>query len=135
MVKKVAKALVPGSHGSTFGGNPLAMSIGNAVLEQIFKKGFLKNVQKNSKYFLSELNKIKIQYSNVIKEVRGVGLLIGLQLYKDQTKFIQKLEDNKLLTIRAAENVVRILPPLDVKKSEIDLAIKIIRRVCKGLKV
>ena len=135
MVKKVAKALVPGSHGSTFGGNPLAMSIGNEVLGQIFKKGFLKNVQKNSKYFLSELNKIKIQYSNVIKEVRGVGLLIGLQLYKDQTKFIQKLEDNKLLTIRAAENVVRILPPLDVKKSEIDLAIKIIRKVCKELKV
>jgi len=135
MVKKVAKALVPGSHGSTFGGNPLAMSIGNAVLEQIFKKGFLKNVQKNSKYFLSELNKIKIQYSNVIKEVRGVGLLIGLQLYKDQTKFIQKLQDNKLLTIRAAENVVRILPPLNVKRSEIDIAIKIIKKVCKELKL
>ena len=135
MVKKVAKALVPGSHGSTFGGNPLAMSIGNAVLGQIFKKGFLKNVQKNSKYFLSELNKIKIQYSNVIKEVRGVGLLIGLQLYKDQTKFIQKLQDNKLLTIRAAENVVRILPPLNVKRSEIDIAIKIIKKVCKELKL
>ena len=135
MVKKVAKALVPGSHGSTFGGNPLAMSIGNEVLGQIFKKGFLKNVQKNSKYFLSELNKIKIQYSNVIKEVRGVGLLIGLQLYKDQTKFIQKLQDNKLLTIRAAENVVRILPPLNVKRSEIDIAIKIIKKVCKELKL
>ena len=135
MVKKVAKALVPGSHGSTFGGNPLAMSIGNAVLGQIFKKGFLKNVQKNSKYFLSELNKIKIQYSNVIKEVRGVGLLIGLQLYKDPTKFIQKLQDNKLLTIRAAENVVRILPPLNVKRSEIDIAIKIIKKVCKELKL
>ena len=135
MVKKVAKALVPGSHGSTFGGNPLAMSIGNAVLGQIFKKGFLKNVQKNSKYFLSELNKIKIQYSNVIKEVRGVGLLIGLQLYKNQTKFIQKLQDNKLLTIRAAENVVRILPPLNVKRSEIDIAIKIIKKVCKELKL
>ncbi len=135
MVKKVAKALVPGSHGSTFGGNPLAMSIGNAVLGQIFKKGFLKNVQKNSKYFLSELNKIKIQYSNVIKEVRGAGLLIGLQLYKDQTKFIQKLQDNKLLTIRAAENVVRILPPLNVKRSEIDIAIKIIKKVCKELKL
>ena len=133
MTKKVAKALVPGSHGSTFGGNPLAMSVGNAVLDQIFKKNFLKNVQKNSKYFLSELNKIQIQYSNIIKEVRGIGLLIGLQLYINQTKFIQKLQDNKLLTIRAAENVVRILPPLNVKKSEIDLAIKIIRKVCKQL--
>ena len=62
-------------------------------------------------------------------------MLIGLQLFKDQTKFIQKLEDNKLLTIRAAENVIRILPPLNVKKSEIDLAIKIIRKVCKEIKI
>ena len=66
--------------------------------------------------------------------MRGLGLLIGLQLLKDQKKFIQKLEDNKLLTIRAAENVVRILPPLNVKKSEIDLAIKVIKKVCKEFK-
>ena len=71
----------------------------------------------------------------LIKEVRGLGLLIGLQLLKDQKKFIQKLEDNKLLTIRAGENVVRILPPLNVKKSEIDLAIKIIKKVCKEFKL
>ena len=58
-------------------------------------------------------------------------MLIGLQLYNDQTKFIKKLEDNKLLTIRAAENVIRIFPPLIVKKKEIDLAIKIIKKVCK----
>ena len=135
MSKKVASAMIAGSHGSTFAGNPLAMSVGNAVLDQIFEKNFLKNVQKNSKYFHIELKKIQTQHANIIKEVRGIGLLIGLQLYKDQTKFIQKLEDNKLLTIRAAENVVRILPPLDVKKSEIDLAIKIIRKVCKELKV
>ena len=134
MNKKVASAMTPGSHGSTFGGNPLAMSVGNAVLDQIFKKNFLKNVQKNSKYFFSELNKIKSQYSNIIKEVRGVGLLIGLQLKKDQTKFIKKLEENKLLTIRASENVVRILPPLNVQRSEINLALKIIKKVCKEIK-
>ena len=133
MNKKVAYAMKPGSHGSTFGGNPLAMSVGNAVLDQIFKKGFLKNVQKSSKYFISELRKIKEDYPETIKEVRGIGLLIGLQLYNDQTKFIKKLEDNKLLTIRAGENVVRILPPLNVKKQEIDLAIKIIRKVCSQL--
>ena len=133
MNRKVASAMTPGSHGSTFGGNPLAMSVGNAVLDQIFKKGFLKNVQKSSKYFISELNKIKEDYPEIIKEVRGIGLLIGLQLYNDQTKFIKKLEDNKLLTMRAGENVVRILPPLNVKKQEIDLAIKIIRRVCDKL--
>jgi len=130
MTKKVAAAMIPGTHGSTFGGNPLAMSVGSAVLDQIFKKGFLKNVQNISKYFYSELNQIKKKFPKIIKEVRGVGLLIGLQLFNDQTKFIQKLMDNKLLTIRAAENTIRILPPLTVKKQEIDLAIKIIKKVC-----
>ena len=130
MTKKVASAMIPGSHGSTFGGNPLAMSVGNAVMDQIFKKGFLRNVVKMSKYFFHELNKIRDDYPNIIKEVRGIGLLIGLQLYNDQTAFIKKLEQNKLLTIRAGENVIRILPPLNVKKDEIDLAISIIRKVC-----
>ena len=133
MNKKVASAMTPGTHGSTFGGNPLAMSVGNAVLDQIFKKNFLKNVQINSKYFHKELKKIKIKYPEIIKEVRGIGLLIGLQVYKDQIKFIKKLEDNKLLTIRAAENVIRILPPLNVKKSEINLAIRIIKKVCREI--
>ena len=133
MNKKVATAMTPGSHGSTFGGNPLAMSVGNAVLDQIFKKGFLKNVQKLSKHFISELNQIKEDYPEIIKEVRGIGLLIGLQLYNDQNKFIKILEDNKLLAMRAGENVVRILPPLNVKKQEIDLAIKIIRKVCNKI--
>jgi len=133
ITKKVASGMVPGSHGSTFGGNPLAMSIGNAVLDQIYKKGFLRNVQKISKYFHKELNKIKKDYPYLIKEVRGVGLLVGLQLYYDQAKFIKKLQDYKLLTIRAAENVVRMLPPLIVKKQQIDVAIRIIRKVCKEL--
>ena len=134
MNKKVAIGMTPGTHGSTFGGNPLAMEIGNAVLDKIMNKKFLKNVQKTSKYFLNELNKIKIEYPGIIKEIRGIGLLIGLQLHKDQTKFIKKLEKNKLLTIRAAENVIRILPPLNVKKLEIDMSIKIIKKVCKEYK-
>ena len=124
----------PGTHGSTFGGNPLAMSVGNAVLDQIFKKGFLRNVQTVSKYFHLELKKIQKKYPNIIKEIRGVGLLIGIQLFKDQTKFIQKLMDKKLLTIKAAENVIRVLPPLTIKKKEIDLAIKIINQVCREFK-
>ena len=130
MSKRVASGMIAGTHGSTFGGNPLAMSVGNAVLDQILKKGFLTNVKKISKYFHSELNKLKKDFPNVIKEVRGVGLLIGLQLQNDQTKFIQKLMDNELLTIRAAEKVIRILPPLNVKKQEIDMAIRIIKKVC-----
>ncbi len=133
MTKKVAKAMLPGTHGSTFGGNPLAMAVGNAVLDQI-NKNLLINVNKMSKYFIHELNEIKIKYPKIIKEVRGVGLLIGLQLFKDQTEFIKKLMENKLLTIRAAENVIRILPPLNVKKREIDISLKIISKVCKEIK-
>ena len=131
MTRRVSKAMVPGTHGSTFGGNPLAMSVGNAVMDEIFKKNFLSNVRKNSTYFITGLNDIKNKFPNIIKEIRGMGLLLGIQLYKDQTKFIQNLMKNKLLTIRAAENVIRILPPLNVSKKEIDMALKIIAKVCK----
>jgi len=131
MTKKVASGMKPGSHGTTFGGNPLAMSVGNAVLDVIFKKGFLKNVQKISKYFHKELEKLKQEYPNVIEEVRGMGLLIGIKVSQDQTKFIKKLLDYKLLTVRAAENVVRLLPPLTVKKKNIDEAVVILKKVCK----
>ena len=132
--KKVASGMKPGTHGSTFGGNPLAMSAGNAVMDIIFKKDFLRNVTNNGKYFLSELNKLKEKYPKVIKEVRGKGLLLGLCLYRDQTSFIKKLLDNKLLTVRAGENVVRLLPPLNVTKKEIKLGLKIIEKVCKNYK-
>ena len=133
MTKKVAKFMTPGSHGSTFGGNPLAMAVGNAVIDEILKKNFLYNVRRISKYFHSELNNIKNEFPNIIKEIRGVGLLIGIQLFNDQNLFIKNLMKKKLLTIRAAENVVRILPPLNVKKKEIKIALNIIKSVCKDL--
>ena len=133
MNKKVAAGMTPGTHGSTFGGNPLAMAVGNAVMDIVSNKKFLNNVKMSSKYFFSNLNKLKNKYPKVIKEIRGRGLLIGIQLHKDQTKFIKKLMDNKLLTIRAAENVVRILPPLNVKKNELDEALNIINKVCAKL--
>ena len=134
MNKKVASGMTPGTHGSTFGGNPLAMAVGNTVMDIVSKKNFLNNVKKLSKYFLIKLNQIKDKYPTIIKEIRGRGLLIGIQLHRDQTVFIKKLMNNKLLTIRAAENVVRILPPLNVKKKELDQALKIINKVCKELK-
>ena len=134
MNKKVASGMVPGTHGSTFGGNPLAMSVGNKVMDIVSNKKFLNNVKKLSKYFLSNLNKIKEKYPSIIKQIRGRGFLIGIQLHQDQTNFIKKLMENKLLTIRAAENVVRILPPLNVKKNELDEALKIINKVCSQLK-
>ena len=133
MNKKVASGMIPGTHGSTFGGNPLAMAVGNAVMDIVSSKKFLKNIENLSKYFLFELRSIQEAYPQIIKSIRGKGFLIGVQLYKDQTIFIRKLMENKLLTIRASENVVRILPPLNVKKSELDLSLKIINKVCKEL--
>ena len=106
------------------------MSVGNEVMDIISNKKFLNNVKNLSKYFLENLNDIKDKYPNIIKQIRGKGLLIGIQLHKDQTLFIKKLMENKLLTIKAAENVIRILPPLNVKKSEIDIALKVINKVC-----
>ena len=91
-------------------------------------------MQESSKYFHKNLNKLKDQYPNIIKEIRGMGLLIGIQLFEDNTKFIKKLFENKMLAIRAAENVVRILPPLNVNKKEIDLAMEILAKVCKNYK-
>ena len=134
MTKKVASSMGPGSHGSTFGGNPLAMSVGNAVLDKILKKGFLKKVQTTSKYFHNELIKLQSEFPKIIKEIRGLGLLIGIKITPDQNLFIKKLLDNKLLTIRASENVVRLLPPLNVKKENINEAIAILRKVCKNFK-
>ena len=122
----------PGSHGSTFGGNPLAMSVGNAVLDIILKKGFLKRVQNNGLFFKRELEELKNQYPKVIDEVRGKGLLLGIRLRTNQLKFIKKLLDNNLLVVKAADNVVRLLPPLNVKRDEIELALSIIKKVCKG---
>ena len=135
MTKKVSSCMTPGTHGSTYGGNPLAMAIGNTIMDEIFKKGFLKNVRENSKYFLGQLNKMKKKYPYVIKEIRGIGLLLGIQLKVEMGSFINKLTQNKLLTIRASENVVRVLPPLNVKKKEIDLALKIIDKVCSEYKL
>jgi len=106
------------------------MSVGNKVMDIVSNKNFLNKVKINSKYFHRELNKLKEKFPKVIKEVRGRGFLIGLRLYKNQTDFIKFLMDNKLLTIKAAENTVRILPPLNVKKDEINQALKIINKVC-----
>ena len=134
MNKKVASGMTAGSHGSTFGGNPLAMTVGNTVMDIVSKKSFLNNIKKLSKYFLEKLNSIKSKHPDIIKEIRGRGLLIGIQLHNNPNLFIKKLMDYRLFTIRAAENVVRILPPLNVKKKEIDVAVKIISKVCNDLK-
>ncbi len=133
MNKKAASGMIPGTHGSTFGGNPLAMAVGNTVMDIVSSKKFLKNIENLSKYFLFELKNIQELYPRLIKSIRGRGFLIGIQLHRDQTNFIKKLTENRLLTIRASENVIRVLPPLNVKKNELDLCLKIINKVCKEL--
>ena len=133
MNKKVAEGMIPGTHGSTFGGNPLAMAVGNTVMDIVTNKRFLNNINNLSKYFFKELISIKDKYPDLIKDIRGRGFLIGIQLYKYQNIFIEELMHKRLLTIRASENVVRILPPLNVKRGELSQALKIIDKVCKKL--
>ena len=125
--------MAPGTHGSTFGGNPLAMSVGNAVLDIIFKKNFLNEVKQKGKYFDETLIKIKEKYPKIIEEVRGLGLIKGLKMHVDNNKFIKKLMDHKMLAIKAEENVIRLFPPLIVSNKEIDEAISKIDKTCNEM--
>ena len=133
VTKKVSVGMTPGTHGSTFGGNPLAMSVGNAVLDIIYEKDFLKNVKQKGEYFEGSLNKLKDKYPKIIEEVRGVGLIRGLKMLVDNTEFIKKLTEQKMLTVKAEENVVRLFPPLIVSNKELDEAISKIESVCKEM--
>ena len=133
LTKKVSVGMTPGTHGSTYGGNPLAMSVGNGVLDIILQDGFLDNVKKISEYFDQELIVLKKKYSKVISEVRGRGLLKGLKLRVDNTKFIEILMKYKMLVVKAEEQVIRLFPALIVSKKEIDEAINKIDKTCKEM--
>ena len=133
VTKKVSVGMTPGTHGSTFGGNPLAMAVGNAVLDVILEKNFLSNVKQKGKYFDLGLNKIKDKYPKIIGEIRGVGLIKGLKMLVDNTEFVQKLINHKMLTVKAEENVVRLFPPLIVNNEELDEAIAKIEKTCKEM--
>jgi len=133
VTKKVSTGMTPGTHGSTFGGNPLAMAAGNAVLDVLFEKDFLDNVKKKGEYFNEVLNKIKKKYPNIVDEVRGAGLLKGLKMLVDNTEFIKKLMDHKMLTVKAEENVIRLFPPLTASNKELDEAASKIEKVCEEM--
>jgi len=133
VTKKVSIGMTAGTHGSTFGGNPLAMAVGNAVLDIIFEKDFLNNVKIKGKYFDKGLNKIKDKYPKIIDEVRGIGLMKGLKFHVDNNDFMKRLMKNKMLTVKAEENVIRLFPPLIVNNSELDEAIDKIEIVCKEM--
>jgi len=135
MKEKVGKALKTGSHGTTFGGYPLATAVGNAVLDVVLEKGFLDHVNKMSTKLRTALESLQNKYPAIVDEVRGKGLLLGLKLkepYKNDQAVVA-LRDNKILVNAAGQNVVRIIPPLIVTEAQIEEGVDIIDRTLKSL--
>ena len=132
--KKVADCMKVGTHGSTFAGSPMAMGLANAVLDKMLEPGFDEHVLQVSKYFFDQLKKIQNKFPKIIKEIRGKGLMIGLQFFEEPSKFLKEFYKNKLITVKASDNVIRILPPLNVNKKEIDEGIEIIKKTLQEYK-
>ena len=124
--EEVAAALVAGTHGSTFGGNPLATAVGNAVMDTLNTEDFLNNVSELGGYFKSELQKLVERYPLLLSEIRGLGLMLGLYCHTDAGQLIARLQEQKLLVVKAGGNSIRLLPALNVSKKEIDSAVEII---------
>jgi acetylornithine/N-succinyldiaminopimelate aminotransferase len=127
---EAAKGMTPGTHGSTFGGNQLAMAAGNAVLDVVLAPGFLDKVQHTALLLKQRLAEIKDRHAAVIAEVRGEGLLIGMRAVVPSAQLVEELRSEKLLAVGAGDNVVRLLPPLVVSEAEIDQAVNMIDRAC-----
>lgn len=129
--KDVASAFTPGSHGTTFGGNPLATTAGLATMTEFVKQGFLASIQTNIDYFWEKLGDLK-QETAAIKAIRGKGFLVGIEVDGKAIDFINGArEDHKLLILSAGENVIRLLPPLTTSKEEIDQAMGSIKELFK----
>jgi acetylornithine/N-succinyldiaminopimelate aminotransferase len=128
-----AAGMTPGSHGSTFGGNPLAVAAANAVLDVMLKPGFFEHAQKMSLLLKQKLASVVDRYPNVLAELRGEGLLIGLKAVVPSADLVTALRGEKLLTVGAGENVVRFLPPLIVTEAEIEEAVARLERACVAL--
>jgi len=129
-----ADAFEPGDHASTFGGNPLACEAAKVVLNELIEGNLLKNVNESGNYLIKKLNDLKKEFS-FIEEIRGLGLLIGVEFEFETDEIINKCIDNGLLLVNAGKHVIRFLPPLSVKKEEIDEAIEIFSQVLKELKI
>jgi acetylornithine/N-succinyldiaminopimelate aminotransferase len=130
---EASKGMTTGTHGSTFGGNPLAMAAGNAVLDVVTKPGFLDHVRKMALLFKQRLAEIKDRHPAVIAEVRGEGMLIGLRSQIPNGELVDACRAEKLLTVGAGDNVVRLLPPLIVSEAELADALARIDRACIAL--
>jgi acetylornithine/N-succinyldiaminopimelate aminotransferase len=130
---EAAKGMTPGTHGSTFGFNPLAMSVADAVLDVMLEPGFLERVQRIALLLKQRLAEIKDRHPAVIAEVRGEGLLIGLRAVVPAGSLVDALRAEKMITVAAGDNVVRLLPPLIVSEEEIAEAIARLDRACTRL--
>jgi acetylornithine/N-succinyldiaminopimelate aminotransferase len=129
----VAAAFAPGSHGSTFGGNPLAMAVGNAVLDVVLDEPFLAHVRETGAALQRRLALVAARFPGVIAEVRGMGLMLGLKCANSNRILVGKLLDRGLLSIPAGDNVVRLLPPLIIGEREVGKACRIIEDACAEL--
>jgi acetylornithine/N-succinyldiaminopimelate aminotransferase len=130
---EAASGMTPGSHGSTFGGNPLAVAAANAVLDVMLKPGFFEHVQKMSLLLKQKLAAVIDRHGDVVSEVRGEGLLIGIKAVVPSGDLVAALRDEKLLTVGAGDNVVRFLPPLIVTEAEIEDAVARLERACTAI--
>jgi acetylornithine/N-succinyldiaminopimelate aminotransferase len=129
--EEAAKGMVAGTHGSTYGGNPLAMAVANAVLDAVLEPGFLDRVRDTGLRLKQELARVKDENPDVVEEVRGSGLLVGIKVKPAMGEVVSACMEEKLLTVGAGENVVRLLPPLNVTDAEIAEAVQ---RLSKALK-
>ncbi|MDH5748458.1 MAG: aspartate aminotransferase family protein [Rhodospirillales bacterium] len=132
-VEKVAHALTPGSHGSTFGGNPLAMAASNAVLDVVLADGFLGEVDRLARILWTRTRGLATAYPGIIADVRGAGLMVGLKCTGNLGQFIARAMENGLLLVPAADNVARLLPPLIISEAHIDEALGILEKTCVEL--
>src|SRR6185369_7778658 len=114
------------NHGTTFGGNPLAMAVGNAVLDIMLAPGFLNQVAKMGDYLTGKLDQLVQQYPAIYSERRGKGLIQGLKCQVTNTELIEKLRELGLLTVGAGDNVLRLLPPLIITETDIDAAVRLL---------
>ncbi len=130
---EAAAGIVPGTHGSTFGGNPLAATCANAVLDVVLEAGFLKQVVKTGKLIERELSKIAADYPSVIEEIRGIGMMWGIRCITSNMDLVSKAFEKNLLTVPAGENVVRFLPPLITREDHVHEAVEILESSCKEL--
>ena len=132
--KAVGAVMQAGTHGSTYGGNPLACAVGSAVLQEVARDGFLAQVQDNAVYFRQNLARLLDENSDIFADLRGRGLMIGMQCKIANNDVVAALRDENLLTVGAGDNVLRILPPLNVTQDEIDSAIAALEKACAKLR-